>query len=81
MVFFTLASHRRDNTDTDVDISSLTKERGVIFFTYPKANTPGCTNQACGYRDVYDEIQQAGYDVYGVSQDRFSDVVRGGTCS
>lgn len=34
-----------------------------------KADTPGCTNQACGYRDMYDEIAAFGYEVYGLSKD------------
>jgi hypothetical protein len=34
-----------------------------------QANTPGCTNQACGFRDAFDEIAELGYDVYGLSRD------------
>ncbi|EKD02726.1 hypothetical protein A1Q2_02956 [Trichosporon asahii var. asahii CBS 8904] len=35
-----------------------------------QADTPGCTNQACGYRDAHDEIAALGYDVYGLSKDK-----------
>lgn len=35
----------------------------------PQADTPGCTNQACGYRDAHDEIAELGYDIYGLSKD------------
>lgn len=45
-------------------------EQGIIIFAYPKANTPGCTRQACGFRDCYEEIKQQGYEVYGISRDK-----------
>ena len=44
-------------------------ERGAVFFMYPKANTSGCTKQACGFRDNYGVITEAGFDVYGLSFD------------
>jgi len=42
---------------------------GVVFFFYPRANTGGCTKQACGYRDVSDDFAAAGYAIVGVSRD------------
>lgn len=48
---------------------SLTRiKRGIIYF-YPKDNTPGCTMQACGFRDLRAEIAAHGWSVYGVSSD------------
>ncbi|KPI36822.1 Peroxiredoxin [Cyphellophora attinorum] len=44
-------------------------EKGVVVFTYPKASTPGCTTQACLFRDNYKPIGDAGYAVYGLSTD------------
>ncbi|POW07074.1 hypothetical protein PSHT_10097 [Puccinia striiformis] len=41
----------------------------LIVFIYPKSNTPGCTNQACGYRDLHKEIVDAGFQVVGLSMD------------
>lgn len=41
----------------------------VVFF-YPKANTPGCTRQACSLRDAFDELSKQGVQVLGVSVDR-----------
>ena len=41
----------------------------VILFFYPKDDTPGCTTQACGLRDVYGELQRRGAVVLGVSRD------------
>lgn len=41
----------------------------LIVFFYPKANTPGCTAEACDLRDHYAELQAAGYALLGVSAD------------
>lgn len=41
-----------------------------MFFVYPRANTPGCTKQACGFRDNHAAITAAGFDVYGLSFDK-----------
>ncbi|WWC66419.1 uncharacterized protein I206_100321 [Kwoniella pini CBS 10737] len=60
----------KDNEGTDIDVSSLAGDKGVVIFLYPKADTPGCTTQACGYRDHLKEIQDHGYDIYGLSKDK-----------
>ena len=49
--------------------SSRYAGRKVALYFYPKDNTPGCTTQACSLRDGYSELQQAGYEVVGVSID------------
>jgi peroxiredoxin Q/BCP len=51
---------------------SLKDYRGksVILFFYPKADTPGCTLEACGFRDSFQKIQKAGAIVFGVSADK-----------
>jgi peroxiredoxin Q/BCP len=41
----------------------------VILYFYPKDDTPGCTKEACAFRDSYDEFQQRGAIVLGVSPD------------
>jgi peroxiredoxin Q/BCP len=41
----------------------------VVLFFYPKADTPGCTIEACGFRDVYKKIQATGTVILGVSAD------------
>jgi thioredoxin-dependent peroxiredoxin len=41
----------------------------VVLYFYPKDDTPGCTAQACGIRDVYGEFERAGAVVLGVSPD------------
>jgi peroxiredoxin Q/BCP len=50
---------------------SLKKQRGkkVVLFFYPKDNTPGCTQEACDFRDSYERLLAAGVVVLGVSKD------------
>ena len=50
---------------------SLEQFRGkdVVLFFYPRANTPGCTIEACGFRDSYTKLQKAGLIVLGISPD------------
>ena len=56
-----------------VTLADLLKQgaasKGVVIFTYPKASTPGCTTQACLFRDNYKPLQEAGYAAYGLSSD------------
>lgn len=58
-------SDDRGNTQSLKDYSG---KKLVVFF-YPKANTPGCTAEACDLRDHYKELQDAGYSLLGVSAD------------
>ncbi|QRV78408.1 AhpC/TSA domain-containing protein [Ceratobasidium sp. AG-Ba] len=58
-----------NQSGTDVDIGALAKEQGVILFLVPKANTPGCTTQACGFRDIYQDFTGLDYAVYSLSAD------------
>ena len=44
-------------------------EKGVIVYFYPQASTPGCTTQACDFRDNLNTMKAAGYTVVGVSAD------------
>jgi peroxiredoxin Q/BCP len=41
----------------------------VVLFFYPKADTPGCTIEACGFRDQFAKLQKAGAVVLGISRD------------
>lgn len=50
-------------------LSDLRGERVVVYF-YPAAGTPGCTTQACDFRDSLASLQGAGYRVVGVSVDK-----------
>ncbi|RDL38071.1 AhpC-TSA-domain-containing protein [Venustampulla echinocandica] len=44
-------------------------KNGVVLFTYPKASTPGCTKQACIFRDQYTPLTSTGFSIYGLSKD------------
>ncbi len=61
---FTLTS----DENKSVSLSDYAGKRLLIFF-FPKAGTPGCTAQACGFRDVFPQIQDAGATVIGISPD------------
>ncbi|MEQ1703148.1 MAG: thioredoxin-dependent thiol peroxidase [Ilumatobacteraceae bacterium] len=50
-----------------VDLAGFRGQRVLVFF-YPKANTPGCTQQACGLRDVADQVN--GTVILGISPDK-----------
>ena len=57
-----------DDTGSEVSLSDYTGGKLVMFF-YPKAMTPGCTTEACDFRDRADALLTAGYSVVGVSPD------------
>jgi peroxiredoxin Q/BCP len=61
---FTLTS----DAGEQVTLSAL-RGKPVVLYFYPPDDTPGCTKQACGIRDVYGELEQAGAVVLGVSPD------------
>ena len=58
-----------DQDGNPVKLSDL-KGSPVVLYFYPKADTPGCTTQACGIRDRGDEYDAAGARVLGVSPDK-----------
>jgi len=58
----------KDNAGNTIKLSDYVGKKLVLFF-YPKASTPGCTNEACDLRDNYQSFLAKGYDVLGVSAD------------
>ncbi|MGM9795540.1 MAG: peroxiredoxin [Candidatus Aphodosoma sp.] len=50
--------------------SSDYKGRKIILYSYPKANTSGCTAEACSLQAHKEELQKAGYEIIGVSKDK-----------
>jgi peroxiredoxin Q/BCP len=58
----------KNEQNQDVTLSDFIGKKVVIYF-YPKDNTPGCTKEACSFRDVYDDILEAGAVVIGISKD------------
>jgi thioredoxin-dependent peroxiredoxin len=61
---FTLA----DQHGNQVTLSDLRGKTVVLYF-YPKADTPGCTKEACGFRDTYKKIERTGAVLLGISAD------------
>ena len=53
---------------SDFDLASRKGKWTVLYF-YPKAGTPGCTTQACAYRDNIKKVQAQGAEIYGISSD------------
>ena len=58
----------QDQHGNDVSLSDFRGESVIIFF-YPAAMTPGCTKQACDFRDSVASLTAAGYRVLGISKD------------
>jgi peroxiredoxin Q/BCP len=58
-------------TDQDGKTRTLSDFKGkkVILYFYPKDNTPGCTKEACGFRDHFSEFRRLGVEILGVSVD------------
>jgi peroxiredoxin Q/BCP len=54
--------------DTAVSLSNFAGKPVILFF-YPRADTPGCTIEACGFRDQFQKLQEAGAVVLGISRD------------
>ncbi|MGL4257717.1 MAG: thioredoxin-dependent thiol peroxidase [Microbacterium sp.] len=57
-----------DQDGRSVSLSALRGGRVILFF-YPEAMTPGCTTEACDFRDSLAPLQAAGYTVLGISRD------------
>ncbi len=60
----------KDQMGRPVDLASLYEKGPVVVYFYPRADTPGCTKQACNLRDNYSALQKMGITVLGVSTDK-----------
>lgn len=58
-----------DSTGKTVSLSDY-RGRSVVVYFYPAAGTPGCTKQACDFRDNLAELNDAGFEVVGISPDK-----------
>lgn len=65
-----------DSNGDQVTLSDVLaeSERGVVVYFYPKAGTPGCTTEACDFRDNLASLAGAGYAVVGISADPIKDI-------
>ncbi|HYO11073.1 MAG TPA: thioredoxin-dependent thiol peroxidase [Tepidisphaeraceae bacterium] len=63
------------STGQAIDLADYRGKRVVLYF-YPRADTPGCTKEACGFRDAIAGYQQLGVPVFGVSPDPVADVTK-----
>lgn len=57
-----------DKDGNEVKLSDFKGQRVVVYF-YPRDNTPGCTRQACAFRDEFAEYKKLGIPVIGISKD------------
>lgn len=62
---FTAKAH----TGEKVSLKDFKGEKNVVLYFYPKDDTPGCTKEACGFRDNYAAFKERGIEVVGVSKD------------
>ena len=57
-----------DQNGNEIKLSDY-KGKKVILYFYPKDNTPGCSSEACSFRDGYQDLKTKGFEVIGVSKD------------
>ncbi|MDO5048805.1 MAG: peroxiredoxin [Actinomycetaceae bacterium] len=61
-----------ESTEGEINLYSIIDEadKGVVVYFYPRASTPGCTTEACDFRDSLSSLKSCGYTVIGVSPDK-----------
>ena len=59
-----------------IDLAALLGKQPIVLYFYPKADTPGCTTQACGFRDTAADYKKVGTIVLGVSPDPLDRVTK-----
>lgn len=62
----------KDASGSTFDSSTVIGVKPVVLYFYPKDDTPGCTTQACSFRDQYEDFKDLGSEVIGVSGDTSS---------
>ena len=58
----------QDENENNITLSKLHGKKVVLYF-YPKDNTPGCTKEACDFRDSFNQFKKHGVEVFGISKD------------
>jgi len=64
------------STGQRIKLSDFAGKNTVVLYFYPRADTPGCTKQACGFRDAGAAYEKAGVVVFGISPDPIAKVKR-----
>lgn len=64
-----------DERGRPVSLHDFAGEKVIVYF-YPAAGTPGCTTEACDFRDNINSLKSAGYQVLGVSKDTVDDLAK-----
>jgi peroxiredoxin Q/BCP len=64
-----------DQDGASVSLADFAGAKTIVYF-YPAASTPGCTTEACDFRDNINSLKSAGYQVLGVSKDKLADLKR-----
>jgi peroxiredoxin Q/BCP len=59
-----------DSQGNEIRISELIGNKILVLFFYPKDDTPGCTKEACAFRDAYADFLDLGCEVFGISSDQ-----------
>lgn len=62
----------KDNHNEIFESKSVLGRKPVVIYFYPKDNTPGCTTEACRFRDQYEDFKDLGAEVIGISADSVS---------
>jgi thioredoxin-dependent peroxiredoxin len=68
-----IADFTLQNQDGKTVSLSDYKDTPVVLFFYPRADTPGCTIESCGFRDAFTKFKKAGITVLGISRDTVKD--------
>jgi peroxiredoxin Q/BCP len=59
----------KDTNGNDFESATIIGHKPIVIYFYPKDNTPGCTTQACSFRDQYEDFKDLGAEVIGISSD------------
>jgi peroxiredoxin Q/BCP len=59
----------KDTNGNDFDSQEIIGKKPLVIYFYPRDNTPGCTAQACSFRDQYEDFKDLGAEVIGISSD------------
>ncbi len=59
----------KDQNDNDFSIEEIVGKKALVIFFYPKDFTPGCVKEVCAFRDQYQDFQDYGVEVIGISSD------------